>query len=493
MILLTVLVYFALLFAVSRFAGSGNNEAFFNAGRKSPWWAVAFGMIGASLSGATFISVPGMVLDNDMTYIQMCIGFFFGYLVVSFVLLPIYYKHNLTSIYEWLRIRFGRHSHKTGALVFILSKFTGAAIRMYIVCLILHQQVFAEFGISYELAVCVILLFIWFYTYKCGVKALVWTDSLQTLVLFVALFYVLFRAVWMLDIGFAEAVASVMNDSRFRIFETEDIFSKQHFVKHFVSGVLIVIAMTGLDQGLMQKNLTCKNLRSAQKDMCSYGIMFIPVNFLFLTLGILMVMLYNKAGLQTPVCGDSLMTDYIADGYMGHVAVILFTIGIMAPALASVDSSVTALTTCVCVDLIGTDKTRKNLPKLRIGERVSNEVIRKIVHAVVLAVFALLTIMFKSISGSGVVDMIYTVASYTYGPLLGLFAFGLVSSRHAADKAVPFICLLSPFVCYAIDLFTTEHWGYEFGYEMLLLNGGVTFLALQLTSLMPGRRPVAKR
>ena len=476
--LITIIVYFTLLLIVSRLAGNSSNEAFFRGNRKSPWMVVAFGMIGASLSGATFISVPGLVLENDMTYLQMCIGFFFGYIVISFLLLPLYYKYGLTSIYSWLKKRFGNYSHKTGAAFFILSKLAGAAARMYIVCLILQQYVFDKYGITYEATVVIILLFIWLYTHKSGVRALVWTDSLQTFCLLSALIIIIFNATNMLKMDIPEAFSAIWNSSHSRIFEFEDFGSRQHFIKQFLSGMFITIVMTGLDQGLMQKNLTCKNLRDAQKDMCSYGIMFIPINLLFLSLGILMIMLYNQNGIPLPNNGDSLMTGFIAEGLMGNLALILFTIGIIAPAFSSVDSSITALTTSICIDMLDIESEKNIHSVLKTTEST-----RKITHVVVIIVFAGLVIAFKHISSGSIIDTIYTIASYTYGPLLGLFAFGLFTRRNPKDNIVPFIALVSPFVCYLTNYVSSTFYGYQFGYELLMLNGVITFIVLYLLSI----------
>lgn len=476
--LITIIVYFALLLIVSRLAGSSSNEAFFRGYRKSPWIVVAFGMIGASLSGATFISVPGLVLENDMTYLQMCIGFFFGYLVIAFLLLPIYYKHRLTSIYSWLKTRMGNRSHKTAASFFILSKLTGAAARMYIVCLILQQYVFNKYGITYEATVLIILLFIWLYTHKSGVRALVWTDFLQTFCLLSALIIIIFNATNMLNIDIPEAFSTIWNSSHSRIFEFNDFYSRQHFAKQFLSGMFITIVMTGLDQGLMQKNLTCKNLRDAQKDMCSYGIMFIPINFLFLALGILMIMLYNQNGIPLPNNGDSLMTGFIAEGLMGNIALILFTIGIIAPAFSSADSAITALTTSICIDMLDIESEKLNQTSIK-----KKESIRKITHAIVIIVFAFLVIAFKHISSGSVIDTIYTIASYTYGPLLGVFAFGLFTKRLPKDSIVPIIAISSPIICYLTNYVFSKYYGYQMGYELLLLNGIITFVALHLSSI----------
>ncbi len=358
-ILITIAIYFALLLLISNLVGKGGNDAFFRGNRQSPWPVVAFGMIGASLSGVTFISVPGMVMTIDMTYLQMCIGFIFGYILVAFVLLPLYYKYNLTSIYSYLDVRFGRTCRKTGSSFFLLSKMTGAAARLYLVCLILQQYVFDALRVPFVLTVVGTLLLIWLYTHKSGIKAIVWTDSLQTLCLIVALILILLKASDMLGMSFGEAMTAVWNDPHSRIFEFSDWSSKQHFWKQFLSGIFIVIVMTGLDQDMMQKNLSCKNLRDSQKDLCSYGLLFAPVNFLFLSLGVMMMLLYAKTGTPLPAKGDSLLPDFIATGLMGQAVLVFFTIGIIASAFSSADSALTALTTSFCIDILGIEDSEE--------------------------------------------------------------------------------------------------------------------------------------
>ncbi len=404
----------------------------------------------------------------------MCMGFFFGYLVVAFLLLPIYYRHNLTSIYTYLQQRFGTHSHKTGAAFFILSKLTGAAVRMYLVCLILQRYVFDALGVPYAVTVIGLLLLIWLYTHRSGIRALVWTDALQTLCLILALVLIICQAATMLDMNFSEAITAVWHNPRSRMFEFSDWMSTQNFWKQFLSGVFIVIVMTGLDQDNMQKNLTCKNLRSAQKDMCSYGIMFIPLNFLFLALGILVTMLYSQAGTPLPAQGDSLLPDFIAEGYMGQTVIALFTIGIIASAFSGTDSAITALTTTFCIDILGIEANNTESSK--------NERTRKLVHIGMTVLFALLILAFKAIESGSVIDMLYTLVSYTYGPLLGLFAYGIFTRRTPNDRFVPAIAISAPILCYIIDNITLHTTGYKFGYELLMLNGLLTFIGLHITS-----------
>ncbi|MBR1520109.1 MAG: sodium:solute symporter [Bacteroidaceae bacterium] len=468
LVLATVILYFVVLLLVSHLVGKkGGNDAFFSGNRQSPWPLVAFGMIGASVSGLTFIGVPGWVMGIDMTYMQMCIGFFFGYLLVAFVLLPLYYKHRLTSIYTYLDHRFGRTSYKTGSSFFILSKLLGAAAKFYVVCQILQTCLADVFPVPYSLTVIGTLFLIWLYTRRSGIRTLVWTDFIQTLCLLLALVLILLKVAEMLNMNFAEAMTAVWNDPHSRMFEFQDFASKQNFWKQFLSGIFIVVVMTGLDQDMMQKNLTCKDLRSAQKDMCSYGILFAPVNFLFLSLGILLIMLYKQLGMPLPAKGDNLLSDIVLGGTMGTACLIFFTIGVIASAFSSADSAMTALTTSFCIDILGKEKDEKT---------------RKLVHLGMFVALVFVTLAFNAIGSGSVMDLIYTLVSYTYGPLLGLFAFGMFTRRQPRERLVPYIAIASPLICYAIDVSVFQLTGYKFGYEMLMFNGLLTFIGLLTVS-----------
>ena len=471
--LIALLIYFAVLLIVARLSGKGGNDAFFRAGRKSPWALVAFGMIGASISGVTFIGVPGWVMTTDMTYIQMCLGFIVGYIIVAFVLLPLYYKLGLTSIYTYLQYRLGNTSYKTGAWFFILSKLLGAAAKFYVVVQILQACVADQYGIPYAVTAIITLLFIWIYTRRSGIRTLVWTDVLQTFILLLALVIILIQVCAKLDFTFTDAWTTVWSDPHAKVFEFSDWTSKQHFWKQFLSGVFVVIVMTGLDQDMMQKNLTCKNLRAAQKDMCSYGVMFVPVNLLFLALGILLLMLYSQIGMEIPEKGDSLLANIVLSGTLGQTAMICFGIGVVASAFSSADSSMTAITTSMCIDIL---------------QKEHDERLRKRVHLLVMIAFLLCSLAFNAIGSGSVMDLIYTLVSYTYGPLLGLFAWGMIrgvtgvtgvqEQRSANDRFVPYIAIAAPVICYIIDYTTLKYTGYKFGYEMLLLNGLLTFIGL---------------
>lgn len=482
--LLILLGYFALLIIVSRLsAGSYDNDAFFRGNRQSPWWLVAFGMIGASISGLTFIGVPGWVMTTDMTYLQMCIGFVFGYIFVAFVLLPLYYKLKLTSIYTYLEVRLGRASYKTGAAFFILSKLVSSAAKFYIVIRILQVCIADKYGVPYAATAALTLLFIWLYTRRSGIRSLVWTDAVQTFMLLIALMLILLRVCSMLEMNPEDAFAAVMNDPHSRIFEWEDFISRQNFWKQFLSGVFVVIVMTGLDQDMMQKNLTCSSLRKAQLNMCSYGVLFVPVNFLFLSLGVLLLMLYGKLGIALPASGDELLTGVIFSGVMGEAALLFFTIGVVASAFSSADSALTALTTSFCVDVLEMEKDQRlQLEVIQLKEKV-----RKRVHILMMGVFLLLTLLFNAIGGGSVMDLIYTLVSYTYGPLLGLFAFGLLTKWSPKGRGVIVVAVLSPLLCLLIDFLSQQLWSYKFGYEMLLFNGFLTFIGLWLLPRKPYR------
>lgn len=445
------------------------NDTFYRGERKSPWYMLALGLVGASISGITFVSVPGMVIRQDMTYLQTCFGFIVGYFVVAFVLLPVYYRLNLTTIYTYLQKRLGRRSYKTGALFFLLSEMTGTALRFYVVCSILQRFVFGQAGIPFGVTVVLLVLLIWLYTRRGGIKTLVWTDTFQTICMMAALLIIIAEVVGKLDMTMGEAFSAVMADSHSRIFVFDDFVSTQNFFKQFISGVFIVVVMTGLDQHMMQKNLTCKTLRDAQKDMCVGGFFFVPVNFLFLALGVLLMMLAAKEGMAIPADSDELLPMFAASGWMGNLVLVLFSIGIVAASFSGTDSALTAVTTSFCVD---------------IKERPADERLRRMAHLGVCALFALFILMFRVINSTSVIDAIYIVLSYTSGPLLGLFSFGILTRSRVNDKLVPYICVASPLICFAVDQLTTHLTGYKFGYELLLLNGILVFIGLFFTGKM---------
>ena len=462
MILLTVLAYFAVLFCISRLTSRrADNQTFYRANRRAPWYMVAFGMVGASISGVTFVSVPGMVLTSQMTYLQMCLGFIVGYIVIAFVLLPLYYRLNLTSIYTYLGQRLGNRSYQTGAWFFLLSKMVGASVRFYVVCIILQQFVFDPAGIPFIVNVAMMVLLIWLYTHRGGIATLVFTDSFQTICLFTALILIIFDVMGQLHLSVGEAVSAISESPMSQVFVFDDWVSPHNFWKQFLSGAFIAIVMTGLDQDMMQKNLTCKTLRDAQKDMCTYGVAFVPANLLFLALGVLLSMV-----LGTSLKGDELLPSFILSSFH-PLTLHLFILGIVAASFSSADSALTSLTTCFCVD---------------IRRQPDNESLRKKMHVVMCLIFVVFILLFRAFNSTSLIDAIYTLASYTYGPLLGLFVFGLFTKKQTNDRLVPYICIASPLVCYALDTITQHLWGYHFGYELLMLNGLFTFLGLSIKS-----------
>ena len=468
-ILLIVLAYFIVLFGISHLTSrKANNDTFYRANRRAPWYMVAFGMIGASISGVTFVSVPGMVLTSQMTYLQMCLGFIVGYIVIAFVLLPLYYRLQLTSIYTYLGQRLGNRSYQTGAWFFLLSKMVGASVRFYVVCIILQQFVFDPAGIPFVFNVMGMVLLIWLYTRRGGIGTLVFTDTFQTLCLFTALVMIILEAMGHLHFSVGEAIDAIADSPMSRIFVFDDWVSPHNFWKQFLSGAFIAIVMTGLDQDMMQKNLTCKTLKDAQKDMCTYGVAFVPANLLFLALGILLTMV-----LGTSMKGDELLPTFVQGTSTLHPSLFtlhLFVLGIVAASFSSADSALTSLTTSYCVD---------------IRRQPDNELLRKRMHIVMCFIFVIFILIFRAVNSTSLIDAVYILASYTYGPLLGLFTFGLFTRKQPCDRLVPYICIASPLICYTVDSIAQQLWDYHFGYELLMLNGLLTFLGLYATAWRP--------
>lgn len=462
-VILTILAYFAALFALSRWTTRrSTNETFFRGERRSPWRMVAFGMVGASISGVTFVSVPGMVLTQDMAYLQLCLGFILGYIAVAFVLLPVYYKLNLTSIYTYLGERLGPRSYLTGAGFFLLSKMIGTAVKFYVACLIVQQFVMNSLGVPFFVTVGVMVLLIWLYSHRGGVRTLVFTDSLQTFCLLSALLIIIYVVMQRMDFSLCDAISAIAADERSRIFVFDDWVSRQNFWKQLLSGAFIVVVMTGLDQDMMQKNLTCRTLREAQKNMCSYGVAFVPVNLLFLSLGVLLAQYFQTSGVGLGMKGDELLTMFVQMANSTPV-LVLFTLGIVAASFSSADSALTALTTSYCVD---------------IRQQSQDERLRRRVHIIMCVLLVVCILAIRAAGSSSLIDAIYTIVSYTYGPLLGLFAFGLFTRQKVRDGFVPFVCIASPLLCFLLDQLFASLFNYRFGYELLLLNGLLTFIGL---------------
>lgn len=474
MILATIIGYFATLLLIARITGrkGGSNAAFFKGENRSPWYIVSFGMIGASISGVTFVSVPGMVDSMDMTYMQTVFGFFFGYLIVAHVLLPLYYKLNLTSIYSYLGTRIGPYSYRTGSFFFLLSRMLGTAAKLYLVCLILYTYVFNEMHIPFWMIAAGAVALVWIYTHKSGIKTIVWTDTLQTLCLIVASICIIVFITQRLDLSFSGVIQTISNNEHSRIFVFDDWISRQNFFKQFLSGIFIVIVMTGLDQDMMQKNLSCRNLREAQKNMYCYGFSFIPLNLLFLSLGILLLALARQMQMQLPELGDDILPMFATQGYLGQTVLVLFTIGIIAAAFSNSDSALTSMTTSVCIDWLKTEKDSEGIACHK----------RQMVHLALSFVLIFFICLVEMLNNKSVIDAIYIIASYTYGPLLGMFAFGLFTRRKTTDRWVPLISVASPLICYALDWAVAKETGYKFGYELLILNGALTFAGMYALS-----------
>jgi SSS family transporter len=460
--------YFLLLYVISYFTSKGaTSSTFFTGNRESPWYLVAFGMIGASLSGVTFISVPGEVGNSGFTYFQVVLGYLPGYLIIATVLMPLYYKLNLVTIYTYLEQRFGVASYKTGSFFFLLSRVVGSSFRLFLVAGVLQIAIFDSFGIPFWACVLITIGLIWLYTFKGGIKTVVWTDTLQTGFMILAVVVSIYLISTELNIGIADIGSTVVKSEYFRVFEW-DWQSGKNFFKQFFAGAFIAIVMTGLDQDMMQKNLTCRNIGDAQKNMFWFCVVLVIVNFLFLSLGALLFMYAEAKGIAIPDRTDNLYP-LLALGHFNQFAGILFLLGIVAAAYSSADSALTAMTTSFCVDFLGFEKK----------EIKNNEKVRMLVHVGFSLLLFLVILVFNSINDSSVINSVFTAAGYTYGPLLGLFSFGLFTKRPLTDKYVPVICVLSPLLSYLININSESLlWGYKFGFEILLLNGLLTFLGL---------------
>lgn len=462
--------YFLLLLIVSYFTGrKADNAAFFLGNRKSPWYVVAFGMIGASLSGVTFISVPGWVIDSQFAYMQMVIGYLLGYFVVANILMPLYYKLNLTSIYTYLGSRFGFFSYKTGSVFFLISRLIGAAARLYLVANVLQITIFRQWNVPFLATVVITILLIWLYTNKGGIKTIIWTDSIQTLSMLLAVGFSVYYISNSLNLDFGSMIEKVADNSLSQILFIDDWQDPRYFLKQFFSGAFITIVMTGLDQNMMQKNLSCRNIKEAKKNMYWLSIVLIPVNLLFLSLGVLLVIYAKSNGINIPEQTDNLFPIIATQGYLQPVVAILFIIGLIAAAYSSADSALTSLTTSFTVDILNTKDMGENKLKR----------IRKRVHVLISFLLVIVILIFKVINDQSVISAIFTIAGYTYGPLLGLYSFGLFTKYKIKDKLVPWIAVFSPLICYFIDMYSeTLLGGYQFSFELLILNGLITFTGL---------------
>ncbi len=472
LILAFVLVYFALLLGIAFYTSRGaTDETFYIGQKKSNWLLVAYGMIGTSLSGVTYMSVPGEVNAKGFAYMQVVIGYFIGYMVVAFVLLPLYYKLNLTSIYSYLKTRFGNTSYKTGASFFILSRTLGASIRIYLVLMVLQHFLLDGLNIPFAVSVFVILLMILLYTFNGGVKTIVWTDTLQTTGMILALVITIYLITTELNFSVGTLLAHVSNKDYTKIFQTEDWLAGNFFIKQILGGAFVTITMTGLDQEMMQKNISVKTLGESQKNMIFFSVILVAVNLLFLILGAALYIFLEAKGVSFPAKTDETFS-FVALQYLPPVAGLIFIIGLVSALFPSADGALTALTSSFCIDILGL----KERADMNVEQKSRT---RKTVHISITLIFVLLILLYQKIIEASVISTILKVAGYTYGPLLGLFAFGILTKRKPKEILVPVICLLSPVICYVLSE-NSKAWlgGYQFGFELLMLNGFITYMGL---------------
>lgn len=481
-----ILGYFAVLIAVSYFTSRGSdNSDFFIGGKKSPWILVAIGMIGASLSGATFISIPGVIgaggKDQAFSYMQMVFGYLLGYLVIATVLMPIYYRYNLTSIYTFLEKRLGFFSYKTGAAFFLLSRIVGASFRLFLVAIVLQKFVmFPMFGTPFWLTVFITIVFIWLYTYSGGIKTIVWTDTLQTICMLTAVILTIFAIGDALDTNISGLIGKIQESDFSQMFFFDGGWSDpNNFWKQFISGALITIVMTGLDQDMMQKNLSCKSLGDAQKNMFTFSVILIFANLLFISLGALLFIYANEMGISLPTKADgSLQTDQIypalAFGNLPTATGVVFILGLIAAAYSSADSALTALTTSFCVDFLGFEKRKDEDPKKLRKTRL-------LVHVAFSFILLFIIVVIESFDAGAVISQIFKWAGFTYGPILGMFVYGIMTNFKLKDGYALPICLAAPVISYFINANSASLFGgFEFGHMIILLNGVLTFVGLLL-------------
>lgn len=467
-----IVVYFAGLIFISYLTTRKlDSQSFYNGNKKSPWYIIAIGMIGTSISGVTFISVPGWVMTSQFSYLQMVLGYLLGYFVIANVLMPLYYRMNLTSIYTYLEERFGFWSYKTGASFFLISRIIGASFRLFLVSIVLQKLVFEPLGVPFWVTVTATIMLIWLYTFKGGIKTIIWTDLIQTIAMLSAVVLSLVLIKNALDLSFFDMVSKVYHSEYSRMWFFDDPNSKNYFWKQFLGGAFTTIVMTGLDQDLMQKNLACKNVKDAKKNMYSYGFMFLPINLMFLSLGALLGMYAHAQGIQIPANTDQLFPMLATGGYFNVSLGIIFIIGIIAAAYASADSALAALTTSFMIDILNGNKLE--------GDKLKRT--RTRVHLLMSLALVLVIIIFDAVNNDAVISAVFTVAGYTYGPLLGLYAFGLFTPYAVKDKVVPYLAVLSPVICYILSSNSIEWFnGYKFGFELLILNGLIMFLGMLL-------------
>ena len=476
-ILTLIICYFAVLMLISYFTSKeDSNQEFFTANRNSSWYLVAFGMVGASLSGVTFISVPGWVEESQFSYFQVVLGYLVGYFVVAYVLLPVYYKNHVTSIYEYLNTRFGKNSHQAGALFFFISRVLGASFRLFLVAIVLQQFIFDSWNVPFEVTVILSVLLIWVYTQRGGIKTIVWTDTLQTTLMILAVFLSIIYINQELGWSMMDFLKSEEFEQYNSVLVTDSLLAKNHFFKSFIGGMFITICMTGLDQDMMQKNLSCRNLKEAQKNMVVFSLVLVVVTGLFMLLGALLYIYAEREGISIPLLDEKPKTDLLfpeiaLNGKLGLGVGITFILGLIAAAYSSADSALTSLTTSFCVDFLNINNQEINKQKI----------LRKRIHIGMSILLILVVIAFKYILDQNVIDSLLTVAGYTYGPLLGLFAFGIFTKYKIKDRYVWFVVFASVGLTSLLGSVDPEALGgYVIGYELLPLNGLFTFLGLVL-------------
>lgn len=476
-ILLIIVLYFGLLIVISRITGKEDtNEVFFRAKREAPWYLVAFGMIGASLSGITFISVPGWVEEKQFSYLQMVLGFVVGYFVIAYVLLPVYYKMNLTSIYTYLGERFGKSAYKTGSTLFLIARVAGASLRLFLVAGVLQMILFDKLGVPFWVTVSLTIVLIWLYTAKGGIKTIIVTDTLQTSFMLGALILTILLIGKHMNMGIGDLVKLVKDSPHSRVFFFDNVNDQRYFWKQFLAGVFIAIAMTGLDQGMMQKNLTVKTLKDSQKNMRWFSIALFIVNVFFLSLGVILLAYAQYRGWDLKaqgIEGDKIFPHIAVETDLGFWAALLFILGLISAAYSSADSSMTAITTSFSIDIL--DLNKRYPPERR-------KQVRKWVHIGVSLFFILILIFYSFIiTDKSIIHSIFTFASYTYGPLLGLFAFGLFTKRQVRPWVIPVAAVVSPVLTYLISKLPAYlGWKYQFSFELLLVNAAITFFFLWL-------------
>lgn len=472
---ITIIAYFIILFTVSWLAGrKTDNQGFFLGGRKQPWFLVAIATMGSFLSGVTFVSVPGMVADKSFSYLQMVMGFVVGQFIIAFVLVPLFYKMKLVSVYQYLEDRFGARSHKTGAWFFFISKMLGASVRLFLVCLTLQLLVFEPFHLPFVLNVFLTVFLVWIYTCRGGVKSVIWTDVLKSLCLILSVVLCIVFISSELNLGFKGMFQSISNSSMSQVFFFDDVNDKRYFFKQFIAGIFTMIATTGLDQDMMQRNLSCRNYKDSQKNMMVSIVCQFFINLLFLMLGVLLYLFASKVGITAT--GDTLFPAVATSQYLPAIVGVLFVVGLFSAAYSAAGSALTALTTSFTLDILDADKKNANDPN---GTALTKT--RKTVHVFMALLMAVVIYVFGLLNNTSVIDAVYVLASYTYGPILGMFAFGIIVKAKTKDKYVPLVAIVSPILCFILQE-NSETWfnGYKFSYELLILNALFTFIGLCL-------------